>query len=170
MAARLRAKRPCSPLLAESDANTRWDRLLGLVLLWCLASATIGCASTAMSDSPHRQESTPQIANPASAHCVKQGGTSSIRKRGDGAEYGLCVFENNRQCEEWAMFRGDCPIGGIIITGYVTPAAQYCATAGGTYRTTANSNTDQEKGTCTDRNGRTCDARLYFAGGCDQRR
>jgi putative hemolysin len=169
MALSLRVK--CQHFLrAESGAKTRRDRFLALGLLWCLASAMIGCASTAMLHSSQAQESTAQIANPASSYCVGQGGTLSIRKRGDVGEYGLCAFEDDRQCEEWAMFRGDCPIGGIKISGYVTPAAQYCALTGGAYRITANSNTDQEKGTCTDRNGRTYDAWLYFAGGCDQRR
>jgi putative hemolysin len=169
MAVSLKVRRPYS-LRAGSGAKTRRNRVIELALLWCLASATVGCASTAMPSSSRVQESTAQIANPASAYCVNRGGTLSIRKRGDGGEYGLCVFDDDRQCEEWAMFRGDCPIGGIIITGYVTPAAQYCAITGGTYRVTANSDTDQEKETCTDRNGRTCDAWLYFAGGCDQRR
>ena len=41
-----------------------------------------------------------QMANPASANYVKQGGTLTIQKRGDGGEYGICLFEDNRQCEE----------------------------------------------------------------------
>jgi hypothetical protein len=30
-----------------------------------------------------------------------------------------------------------CPVGGIKVTGYVTPAAQYCAITGGEYTITA---------------------------------
>lgn len=108
-----------------------------------------------------------QIANPASENCAKQGGTLAIQKRGDGGEYGVCMFEDNRQCEEWAMLRGECPVGGIKITGYVTPAAQYCAITGGEYQVTGNSSTDQEQGTCTFKNGQTCDAWDYFAGNCN---
>jgi putative hemolysin len=104
--------------------------------------------------------------NPASAYCEEQGGTLEIR-RGEGGEYGVCVFEDNRQCEEWAMLRGECPVGGIKITGYVTLAAQYCAITGGEYQVTGNSNTDQEQGTCTFKNGQTCDAWDYFVGKCD---
>ena len=107
-----------------------------------------------------------QIANPASENCVKQGGTLVIQQRGDGGQYGMCVFEDNRQCEEWAMFRDECPVGGIEIAGYVTPAAQYCAITGGTYQVTGKGNTDQEQGTCTFQNGRTCDAGDYYAGIC----
>jgi len=65
------------------------------------------------------------------------------------------------------MLRSDCPVGGIKVTGYVTPAARYCAITGGIYKITANSNTDREQGTCTFQNGRTCDVWEYFAGKCN---
>jgi putative hemolysin len=66
------------------------------------------------------------IANPASENCVKQGGTVSIQKNSDGSEYGLCIFPDGKQCEEWAMQRGECPVGGILVVGRYTaqqPAA-----------------------------------------------
>jgi putative hemolysin len=107
-----------------------------------------------------------QIANPASVNCTKQGGQLVIQKRGDGGEYGICVFEDNRQCEEWALLNGECPVGGLKVTGYVTPAAQYCAITGGTYTVTGNSNTPNETGTCTFKNGQTCDAGDYYNGKC----
>jgi putative hemolysin len=78
----------------------------------------------------------------------------------------VCGFEDNRQCEEWAMLRGECPVGGIKITGYTTLAAQYCAITGDMYQITGNSNTDQEQGTCTFKNGQTCDAWDYYNGKC----
>jgi putative hemolysin len=67
-----------------------------------------------------------QMANPASENCVKQGGTVSIQQNSDGSQYGLCVFPDGKQCEEWAMLNGDCPAGGIPVTGRYTaqlPAA-----------------------------------------------
>ncbi len=106
------------------------------------------------------------IANPASVNCVKKGGTLSIQKRGDGGEYGICIFEDNRQCEEWAMFRGECPIGGVKVAGYVTPAARICVITGGTYQATGNNNMDNEQGTCTFKKGTVCDAWDYFNGKC----
>ncbi|MBL8676559.1 MAG: zinc-finger domain-containing protein [Alphaproteobacteria bacterium] len=72
------------------------------------------------------------LGNPASKNCIEKGGTLRILKRGDGAEYGVCFFEDNRQCEEWALLRGNCRVGGIKITGYTTPEAVYCAIIGGT--------------------------------------
>jgi len=109
-----------------------------------------------------------QIANPASKNCIDKGGKVSIQKRGDGGEYGICIFEDNLQCEEWAMMNGDCPVGGIKITGYVTPAAQFCAISGGEYTVTSDSNTDKEQGTCKFKNGKTCDAGDYFNGKCEK--
>jgi hypothetical protein len=109
---------------------------------------------------------TAAIANPASVNCIKKGGTLSIQKRGDGGEYGVCIFEDNRQCEEWAMFRGECPIGGVKIAGYATPAARICVITGGTYKVSGNNNTDNEQGTCTFKKGAVCDAWDYFNGKC----
>jgi putative hemolysin len=151
------------------------SRSLKSVLAFCIAAVLAGCVSptapqpvsTVMSQPTPTQTSPGQIANPASENCVKQGGTLTIQKRGDGGEYGVCGFEDNRQCEEWAMLRGECPVGGIKIAGYTTLAAQYCAITGGTYQITGNNNTDQEQGTCTFKNGQTCDARDYYGGKCD---
>ena len=106
------------------------------------------------------------MANPASVNCVEQGGTLSIEERGDGGQFGVCYFEDNRQCEEWALLRGDCPVGGLKVTGYVTPAARYCAITGGTYAITGNSGADDEQGTCTFKDGAQCDAWGYYIGKC----
>jgi putative hemolysin len=142
-------------------------RVVKLVLAFCITTTLVGCASTTMPQPAPAPKTAGQMANPASEKCFKQGGTLAIQKRGDGGEYGVCMFEDNRQCEEWAMLRGECPVGGVRITGYLTLAAQYCAITGGKYQVTGNSNTDQEQGTCTFKNGQTCDAGDYFAGKCN---
>lgn len=46
-------------------------------------------------------------ANPASVFCEQQGGKSVIRKNQDGSEYGMCVFADGREMEEWAYFRAN---------------------------------------------------------------
>ena len=99
-----------------------------------------------------------QLANPASQRCAQEGGTLQIEQRPDGGQYGVCVFTDNRQCEEWALFRVECPAGGLRVTGYLTPAARYCAITGGTY-------TDADK-RCALPGGKICDAAAYFAGTC----
>ncbi|MCX5814250.1 MAG: DUF333 domain-containing protein [Proteobacteria bacterium] len=108
------------------------------------------------------------MANPASVNCINKGGTLSIQKRGDLGEYGICIFEDNRQCEEWAMFRGECPVGGVKITGYITPAAKFCVITGGTYTPTGDSGTEKEEGSCTFKNN-ICDAWEYYNGKCNKK-
>ena len=125
-----------------------------------------GCQTTATSPSPTATAPKQGIANPASENCLEQGGTLSIQERGDGGQYGICMFEDNRQCEEWALLQGDCPAGGLKVTGYITPAAQYCVITGGTYTITGESNTDNEQGTCTFKDGSQCDAWDYYNGLC----
>jgi len=107
-----------------------------------------------------------RIANPASENCINLGGGLMIQERGDGQQYGVCYFEDNRQCEEWALLRGDCPEGGLKITGYTTPAAQYCVITGGPYTITGDSNSEIEQGTCTFTNGIVCDVWDTYNGKC----
>lgn len=135
---------------------------IGVLAMVVLAAAA--CAAQGKQPTPTPQT---QIANPASEICVKQGGKVVIEKRGDGGEYGICYFEDNRQCEEWALLRGDCPVGGRKITGYTTKAAAYCVISGGTYKITTQGGQDQEKGTCTFKNGAVCDSLEFYNGQCD---
>lgn len=125
-----------------------------------------GVAYRQTAEPARRRPKPTMIANPASTHCIEQGGTLEIRKHPNGGEYGVCVFEDNRQCEEWALFRGDCPAGGVKVTGYVTEAARYCAITGGEYQVTGNDNTPDEQGTCAFKDGKVCDAGRYFDGTC----
>jgi putative hemolysin len=106
------------------------------------------------------------LANPASQNCIAQGGALNIEKRGDGGEFGVCIFEDNLQCEEWAMLRGACPVGGIKITGYLTPAARYCALTGGSYADNGTTSADNEQGACTLPSGTVCAALDYYNGQC----
>lgn len=72
-----------------------------------------------------------RIANPASVHCIRSGGKLVIRRNKDGGEYGVCVFEDNRECEEWALFRGECPVGGLDVKTFTTDDPfKYCAVIG----------------------------------------
>lgn len=108
------------------------------------------------------------IANPASENCIKLGGTLTIEERGDLGQIGVCFFEDNMQCEEWALMRGDCPVGGVKVTGYTIPAARYCAITGGEYAITGDVGANPEQGTCTLVNGATCDVWDYYNGACAQ--
>ena len=111
-------------------------------------------------------EPTVGMINPASAFCVEQGGRLGLESRPDGAQFGVCYFMDNRQCEEWALLRGDCPIGGRKITGYITEGGRYCAINGGQYDVTVEGDMDTEQRTCTLPDGLVCDAQAYYEGSC----
>lgn len=85
---------------------------------------------------------------------------------GSGGEFGVCTFDDNRQCEEWAMFQGECPEGGLKVTGYITSAGRFCAITGGEYKVTSAGDATTEQGTCTFKTGKICDAAAYFDGTC----
>lgn len=54
----------------------------------------------------------PELANPASVFCQEQGGQLEIRtdKKTNG-QYGVCIFDDKTECEEWAFYRGECKEG-----------------------------------------------------------
>ena len=65
-----------------------------------------GCEPT----EPRKENTTnTQIANPASVNCVEKGGKLSIVDKPEG-QVGMCTLSNGTICEEWAYFRGECPI------------------------------------------------------------
>ncbi|MNS80261.1 hypothetical protein D3C72_1139360 [compost metagenome] len=66
------------------------------------ALAVSACAQT---------EPQPRIGmpNPASAHCVKMGGTLQIKDTPKG-QVGICVLPDGSQVEEWELFRRDNPL------------------------------------------------------------
>jgi uncharacterized protein len=53
------------------------------------------------------------LPNPASVSCEEQGGTLDVRAVDDGGQLGICVFEDGSECEEWALFRGECQSGEV---------------------------------------------------------
>lgn len=140
--------------------NTRTMIILYVLLLSLVLA---GCGAGAASPTAPAQPA--QMANPASTNCLKQGGKLTIEKRGDGGEFGVCWFEDARQCEEWALMRGECPTGGRKVTGY-GPQGRYCAITGGEYSMATGSSLDSEKGTCTFKNGSQCDGSEYWRGTC----
>lgn len=105
---------------------------------------------------------TNQIANPASTYCINQGGQLKIEKTPNQSEYGVCIFEDNRQCEEWAMFNKLCPIGGLKVTGFTTDAARYCAITGNKFTPGSG-----DSGTCTTIDGKkSCSIEEFYLNHC----
>jgi putative hemolysin len=133
--------------------------------LWLVVG---GAGAFAQAPPTRPSASPPKLANPASQNCVAKGGTLHIERRPDGGQFGVCLFADNRQCEEWALLRGDCPATGLRVTGYITPAARYCAITGGRYTVIAHSDAPDEQGVCAFPDGKGCEAAAYFAGACSR--
>lgn len=100
------------------------------------------------------------LANPATTNCLAKGGSLEMRKNKNG-EYGVCLFEDNRQCEEWALYRGDCPVGGLKVTGYEDETQVYCAITGGTVEGLGTATP-----MCKRNDGTYCNAQANFDGDC----
>ncbi len=128
-----------------------------------IPSAAAGESGALSSTSPAQNAA--GMANPASVNCEELGGTLRIeRKPPSGSEFGVCLFPGNRQCEEWALKRGECPRGGVAVSGYATPASRYCAIVGGRYAATGMNG--EEQGACTLPSGTKCDAWELWDGRC----
>lgn len=54
---------------------------------------------------------TKPFGNPASEYCVNNNGTIEMRTDDKGNQYGVCVFIDNSECEEWTYYRGECKPG-----------------------------------------------------------
>jgi putative hemolysin len=94
----------------------------GIVLVAALVVLLVGCASGGLMESPMpspietlkpSEEATSTspaggLPNPASKYCVDQGYRLEIRSDEAGNQYGVCIFPDGSECEEWAFFRGEC--------------------------------------------------------------
>ena len=49
-----------------------------------------------------------RLANPASENCVSLGGELEFVEE-DGGVAGYCLLPDGTRCEEWALFRKECP-------------------------------------------------------------
>ncbi|QIO05002.1 putative hemolysin [Acinetobacter shaoyimingii] len=74
-----------------------------LISVICSVAGLTACETTKQ----NQEELKPRIGmpNPASAYCVEQGGTLSIKKDADGGERGICTLANGQQVDEWDFFR-----------------------------------------------------------------
>jgi hypothetical protein len=146
--------------------SCRLTRLAEICILIIGACAVEPWAFADAATSQAGQKPLSLIANPASVNCVDKGGELIIEKRPDGGEYGVCRFKDGKECEEWAMMRGECPVGGVKISGLATPAARFCMMTGGTYTPTASHGTPAENSICRWKNGDWCEIWDYYNGIC----
>jgi putative hemolysin len=107
--------------MTKKGADMSHSRRTVLIAVLALA------ACTTKAPPPDLGSVTPQS---AAQNCETLGGKRRIERGADG-EIAVCVFPNNRQCEEWALLLGDCARGGIEISGYATTSERHCAIRGG---------------------------------------
>ena len=50
------------------------------------------------------------MANPAATNCIDKGYDYSIRTDENGSQYGVCYKEGYTECDEWALYRGECEV------------------------------------------------------------
>jgi putative hemolysin len=88
---------------------------------WFTLFVLIGIVFAA-SCNPRQINPTPEanMPNPASVHCEQNGGKVEFRQDASGGVFGMCVFPDGSECDEWAYFRGECRPGDSL----VTPAGQ----------------------------------------------
>jgi putative hemolysin len=82
----------------------RWGIFLVATLFLISYVSAIGITSGAIENKSGEQTS---LANPASVYCKSSGYVLQIRTSGSG-QYGICVFPDGNECEEWAFYRGEC--------------------------------------------------------------
>ncbi len=112
---------------------------------------------------------TPQtgLANPASVHCHEQGYELEIRTDSEGGQYGVCIFPDGSECEEWAYFRGECQPGGEKPIGMANPASVHCYDQG--FELEVHTDADgNQVGVCVFPDGSECEEWAYFRNECVQ--
>ncbi|HSL47282.1 MAG TPA: DUF333 domain-containing protein [Anaerolineales bacterium] len=113
------------------------------------------------------------IANPASAYCEEQGFKLEIRTAQDNNQYGVCMFDDDTECEEWAYYRDECKPGDMDIApaptaapaGIANPASAYCAEQGGASEIRTEEDGSQSA-VCTFPDGSECEEWAFFGGEC----
>jgi putative hemolysin len=128
------------------------------VLVLCLA----GCTTAPTPAQPSAEAGMP---NPASVYCEEQGGRLEIRTGDDGGQYGVCVFADDSECEEWDFFYGKCAPKETEIIGMPNPASVYCQDQGGNSEIRTEDDGGQY-GVCVFPDGSECDEWAFFRGEC----
>ena len=102
----------------EQSAETGKSCLAALIAALSIA----GCSSQPTTELPNELS--------AAQNCEAQGGKRVVERGPDG-EIGICMFEDGRQCEEWALLLGRCPRGGMSVGAFATTSERHCAIRGG---------------------------------------
>jgi putative hemolysin len=116
----------------------------------------------------------PNLPNPAAVYCLENGGTVEIRQDAAGRHYGVCVFTDQSECDEWAYLRGDCQPGDSLQPASPTPAgaaqvanpaSRYCQENGGTVEFRQDGSGGVQ-GVCVFPDKTECDEWAYYRDKC----
>jgi putative hemolysin len=126
------------------------------------------CAPPDLGTSTQPTQEAIGMPNPASKYCVDQGFKLEMRKDAQGNEYGVCIFDDGSECDEWAFFRGECgqdKVKQAPSTYLANPAAVFCDEQGYRYETRKDDQ-GNEYGVCIFDDNVECDAWAFFRGEC----
>lgn len=101
-----------------------------------------------------------QVASAAYAKCISNGGFVTTNRRPSNGFYNICNFADDMNCELYALYNGQCPVGGVKTIGYSTTDQVYCALRGGTPQ-------GKNNGQCKMPDGKVCSTSSVFNGTCD---
>ena len=152
-------------------------RVAGVSLL-CALLLLVGCTRSAVPMPPLAEptsaaQADADMPNPASAFCEAQGGTLDIRLDDEGGQFGVCIFADGSECDEWAYFRDECSPGAAAgeepdpgqAAGMPNPASVFCEAEGGTVDIRTGDDGGQV-GICVFTDGGECDEWAFFRGEC----
>ncbi len=72
------------------------------------------------------------VASAAYQKCIQNDGFVTTARRGTWGYYQVCNFADDMNCELYALYEGQCPVGGVHTIGYSTTDQVFCALRGGT--------------------------------------
>lgn len=100
------------------------------------------------------------VASEAYSKCMDNGGFVTTARRGTWGYYQVCNFTDNMTCDLYALYDGDCPIGGVNTIGYDTTDQVFCAQRGGRPQGSNN-------GQCKMPDGKICATSAVYSGACE---
>lgn len=99
------------------------------------------------------------VASAAYSKCIQNGGFVTTARRGKSGYYQICNFEDDMNCDLYALYSGQCPVGGVHTIGYSTTAQVYCALRGGKPQ-------GNDNGQCKMPDGKVCSTASVYSGAC----
>ncbi len=95
--------------------------LLTLCVAIIFGVLAAGCSATVEQNAPTpsatADPNSSGIANPAAVFCIEQGYRQETRTDAQGNQYGVCIFPDGSECDEWAYYRGECKPAAVTPSG-----------------------------------------------------